>query len=154
MVVELEIRGEDLHRLTRALREAADDLPHDLEHEIAKAAEHTGDRMRATIPGALPRGGGLAGLVAADATFDVGTRRTGDRVEVSIEARSRYNLARMNDSGSFSHPVYGDMSDWVEQSAGVRRGFLDAPFRDDADAFERAALEAVADIRTTIERGL
>ena len=135
VILRLQADGKMFHALTGAMKDGV---------EPAKA------KIRDGIPGNLPRRGGYAATVAADLDLPVTVTAAGRNPGVSIRARTlsgeKRRFKRL-DGGVLAHPVFGDRSDWKEQTKGVRAGFFTRPCREAAPDVERnldAALDRVA----------
>jgi len=156
-MADAEVRGiGELEDLARAMKAAGSSsgLRRELARELKKAAEGTANDLHASIGDSLPRSGGLAARVASQTRFSVRTSSSGGGVGVSIRSNGRGQLDQMNKSGTFQHPVYGDRSTWVEQSAGVEQGFLDDAFEKSEPDLKRGVTDAIQTIQHKIERSV
>jgi hypothetical protein len=158
-VKDAEVRGlDDLEALTRALKAAGDSgtgLRRELYAGLNRATKHTREQMKKAIPGALPTSGGLAAEVASTASFTATATGSGANTGVRIKGRRRgrkgSSLARMN-AGVVRHPVFGNRSVWVDQTAGVTKGFLDEEFQQDKPELRDAVIEVIQSVRAQIYR--
>jgi hypothetical protein len=148
----IEIRGtNDLARLSTALRAAGEQgkgLKRELSSSLNRETKQTRKDMRAAILPGLPQSGGLAADVQRSTRFSTKVS-TGRNVGVTIKARGRRSIRRMNTSGSVRHRVFG-RGPWVTQTAGIEKGFLDKPFEESRPALQRAIVQAIARIRAKI----
>lgn len=155
MVGEFEVRGtEDLVRLSRALKAAGEGgkgLRRELRSGLNRETKETRAEMRAAILPALPSRGGLAADVHRSTRLTT-TAATGSNAGVRIRARGRRSIRRMNDAGSFRHPVFGNRDVWVTQS--VKRGFLNEPFQKSRPELQRAIVATIDRVRSQIYRSV
>lgn len=138
---DFTVRGSrELGTLARRLKEAGDGkLRSELLRSIRAAAKPAIPDIEASALANLPRRGGLAARVAAQA-FAVRTSLTGTGGRVSLVGRGMKEL-RDIDSGRLRHPLFGNRDVWIQQD--VKPGFFTDP------------IEAKApDIRTGIERAI
>lgn len=152
----IEIRGaEDLARLTRALR-VAGEQGKGLNKEFRKSVLAETKKIRRDMAAgmkvgpALPSRGGLAADIQATTTFRASVTARG----VRVVARGKRSIRRMNATGTFRHPVFGDRGTWVEQKAGVSKGFLDRPFERSKPGVQKAILAAIERTQTKIDRSI
>lgn len=126
----LEVKGlEKLARVSALLKQAPKEMQRELYRELNSVTKPLREAMREEIPNALPRRGGLAAYAQQRASFTASARRGGQWVGVSIRVRGRKGMdARMLESGRLRHPVFGNRSTWVEQTAGVREKALTRVF--------------------------
>jgi hypothetical protein len=154
---DIDIRGlEDLARLSRALRAAGDQgkgLKRELSSGINRETKQTRKEMRAAILPALPKSGGLAADVQRSTRFTTTVRTGGGSAGVSIKARGKRSIRRMNTSGTVRHRVFG-RGPWVTQTAGIEKGFLDKPFEESRPRLQRAVVRAVAATASKIYRSV
>lgn len=155
MTDDVEIVGlESLARLSAAMRQAGEQgkgLKRELRAGITRGTKKTRADMRKAIGPALPRSGGLAADVLSSTRL---TARValGANPSVQIKVRSKRSIRRMNTSGTFRHPVFGNRSAWVTQS--VERGFLDKPFEQSRPDLQQAVLSAITRVRAQIYRSV
>jgi len=154
-----EVRGtDDLAKLGRAFKAAGTGgkgLRRELSSGLNRATKQTRRDLKAAIPGALPRRGGLAAEVARTATVTTATSTSGAKVGVRIRAKRRGSkgpsLRRMN-AGVVRHPVYGNPKAWVTQTAGVKRGFLTLAFARSKPTVKREVVDVIQSVRSKIYR--
>lgn len=160
MPSDIEFIGlENLDRLSRALRAAGDQgkgLRRELYRDINRETKRTRMDMRKAIVPSLPRRGGLAADVLGSTRFTTSTTPTlGRSLGVRIRARGKRSIRRMNATGTFRHPVFGNRDVWVTQSAGKPApGFLDEPFEQSRPELQRRVLLAIARVRGDIYRSI
>lgn len=154
--MDVEVRGlDDLQKVTKALRAAGDQgkgLKKEFYAGLNRATKEVRADMKANIPGALPSRGGLADEVARTTSLTTSATGSGRNPGVRIRARGRRAIARMNRTGSFRHPVFGNKNVWVEQTAGVTKGFLDEPFEKSKPHLQDAVIDAIAAVARMIDR--
>jgi hypothetical protein len=149
-----EIRGLDnLVRLSRALRAAGEQgkgLRKELRSGIVRETKHVRAEMKEgmKVGPALPSRGGLARDIQDNTRFTTAVNNRG----VSIRVVSKRSIRRMNAIGTFRHPVFGNRGVWVEQSAGVSKGFLDRPFEKSRPEVQKAVLAAIDRVRAQVYR--
>lgn len=155
---DIEVRGlDDLARLSRAMRGAGEQgkgLRRQLNSSLNAETKPTRLAMRAAIVPGLPKSGGLAADVLKSTRFTTSIRTAAGSAGVSIRARGRRAIKRMNDRGSVRHPIWGRRSVWVVQTKGVHLGFLRKPFQQSAPRMRQAALGAIARVRDQIYRSV
>lgn len=156
MPADIEVIGlENLARLSSALRSAGDQgkgLKRELSKGINRETKQTRMAMRRAILPVLPKSGGLAADVQGSTRFTTVTRPSGANIGVSIRARGRRSIRRMNATGTFRHPVFGNREVWRDQFVSGLQGFLDRPFDASRPELQRATLLAIARIRGEIYR--
>jgi hypothetical protein len=96
--------------------------------------------VRESAATTLPRGGGLAALIAGS-KFGVRTRLSSRSLGVKIVGASPHNIAAMN-RGRLRHPVYGH-DVWVTQQ--VEPGWFDKPLQKRAPAVRSGIKKALDD---------
>jgi hypothetical protein len=162
MPSEFELRGAvNLARVAEALKAEGDTgkgFRKELRSGLVKATKPVRKELKAAIPGALPRRGGLAAEVAGSASFVLATSKShGDAVGVRIQGRRNgrrgSSLRRMN-AGTVRHPVWGNSKKWVSQTAGVDKGFLDRAFAKQEPAIKQAVLVAIQNTANRIHRSV
>lgn len=143
---DIELRGTaDVDALVRRIRTHADAkaLRKELYAGLNRATKSVREDMKASIGPSLPSRGGLAALVMAKASLTT-SATSGRNAGVRIRGRHRdYDLKRLN-QGRLRHPVFGNRSVWVQQTAGVIPGFLD-------EAFEKSKPEIARDVRRVLD---
>jgi hypothetical protein len=122
----LDVRGlEKLATVSKALKAAPKEMKRELYKEMNSITKDLREEMRAEIPNALPRRGGLAARAQQRASFTGSARANG----ASIRVRGRKGIdARTLDSGRVRKPLFGNRKHWYEQTAGVRAGALTRVF--------------------------
>jgi hypothetical protein len=154
---DVEIVGlESLARLSRAMREAGEQgkgIKREIRTSLNRETKKTRADMRKAISPALPQSGGLAADVLRSTRF---TTQLGSasNPSVSIRARGRRSIRRMNASGSFRHPVFGRRDVWVNQFVPGLAGFLDKPFEASRPDLQYAVTQALARVRSQIYRSV
>jgi glycerol-3-phosphate O-acyltransferase len=158
MPSDIEIRGlQDLARLSHALREAGDEgkgLKRELYKGLNRETKQVRKEMRDAIGPALPHRGGLADEVQRTTRFTMTVNSSAANIGVRIRARGKHAIRRMNNTGTFRHPVFGNRDVWVNQSAGVEKDFLDKPFEKSRPELRNAVLLTIARTRAQIYRSI
>lgn len=161
MPSEFELRGAvQLARVAKALEaeaDAAKGFRKELQSGLVRSTKPARKELKAAIPDALPKRGGLAAKVAGDSNFALATSRSkGAAVGVRIQGKRRGlkggSLRRFN-SGVVRHPVFGRDA-WVSQTAGVKKGFLDRAFARQEPEIKRAVLGAIESTKNRIYRSI
>lgn len=162
---DIELRGlEDLARLSRALREAGTQgkgLRKELYAGLNRATKPVRKDLKDAIAPSLPKSGGLAAEVTKGARFSNSTK-TGRDVGVRVVARGRRRRALQlaTQQGLIQHPVFANASKgrsswtWVTQTAGIRRGLLNAAFQRDKPEARREVLRAIDETAKKIHRSI
>jgi len=145
----LSVRGyEQLESVGAALKAAG---AGGLRRELLRRIRSSG--RRATIAaerGALemlPKGGGLAAVVAAS-RFTTRTRLSGGGVGVRIVATDPHDIKAI-DAGTVRHPVYGNRRKWVAQ--GVTPGWFTKSTERVRRPVQIEITQAVKDIARRVE---
>lgn len=140
---DVEVRGEDFYRLSRALKNAGRaDLRRELNKALRNATKPLIAKTRAAALRDLPQRGGLAASVAK-APQRVQVRTGAQTAGVRIVASGSVKGAN---SGVVRHPVYGRRDVFVEQQ--VPGGWFDQTLSESAPEVRphiQSAMEAVAE---------
>lgn len=147
----LDIRADQLDRLIVELRRVDKDLRRELYRGANSATKPMRQDMQASILPSLPSRGGLASEMHRNTSLTT-SLRSGRFAGASVRVRGRSSLRRMNRSGVFRHPVFGNREKWVEQSAGVRKGFLDEPFDRQVPNVRKELLKAIDRVAAILYR--
>lgn len=158
MPADIEVVGlESLARLSHALREAGEQgkgLKRELRSSLTRETKQARAEIRSAIMPGLPQRGGLAADVLRS-TRVTSSLALGQTLGVRIQVRSRRSIRRMNATGSFRHPVFGNRDVWVTQVVGPpARSFLDKPFEQSRPDLQRAVLSAITRVRAQIYRSV
>lgn len=149
----MEIRGaDDVDALVRRIRTHADAkaLRKELISGLNRVTKSVREDMKASIGPSLPSRGGLAGLAMAKASLTTAAA-SGRNPGVRIKARHKsYDLKRLNE-GRLRHPVFGNRSVWVEQTAGLNPGFLDESFEKSKPELARGITRVLNEIARKVE---
>lgn len=152
-----EQAAEELALLGRRLKAADKSLRKGLLREIRAEGKPVIEDIRAGIHPTFPNRGGLADRVKA-AKIGVRTRLAGKSVGVRLQVTGPKNqlrtLAKINDSGSWRHPVMGNRKVWVAQTYGPSGGWFDEPIEDDLPRFRKAIEQAIEKTASEITRGI
>lgn len=150
---DFEVRGsQEMATVARRLKEAGrTDLRKELLAGVRTAASKAIPDIRTTARATLPRGGGLAELVASQ-PYSVRTSPAVSGAKVSIIVRGGMKEIQDIDQGRLLHPVYGDRSNWVEQS--VTPGFVSATMAAQAGATRDEVEGAMDKVAHEITSGL
>lgn len=158
MVRDIEVTSlDDLARLSRALRAAGEQgkgLRRELNASLNRETKQTRIDMRDAILPGLPKSGGLAADVQRSTRFTTSIRTAPGTAGVSIRARGRRSIRRMNDRGVVRHPIFGKRSVWVSQTKGVHLGFLRRPFEKSSPRMRQAVMAGIARVREQIYRSV
>lgn len=150
---EVEIRGADeVDALVRRIRTHADAkaIRKELYAGLNRVTKPVREDMKASIGPSLPSRGGLAALVMGRASLTT-SATSGRNAGVRIRARHKdYDLKRLN-AGRLRHPVFGNRSVWVEQTAGINPGFLDDSFEKQKPEIARGIQRVLDDIARKVE---
>lgn len=157
MPSDIEVVGlESLARLSRAMREAGEQgrgIKRELRSSLNRETKQTRAEMRKAIAPALPQRGGLAADVLRSTRFTT-TLGSSSNPSVTIRARGRRSIRRMNATGTFRHPVFGRRDVWVNQYARSLPRFLDKPFEQSRPDLQQAVLGAIERVRSQIYRSV
>lgn len=150
-----QVTSEDVGNLVRSLRTHADAkaIRRDLYRGLNRATKPVRSRMTDAIPEALPQRGGLAEQFKSK----VGSRTTakaGKWAGVSIRFSSRGHDMRTLTGGRIRHPVYGNRSVWVTQTAGADPERFMGAFEDQTPLMRREVERVLEDVAQKIVRGV
>lgn len=142
MTVRVDV--SDFDRFGRSLRAAARDVDGRVRKSMRESGGDVGPKMRDAGARAMPRRGGLAGIVQ-DAEVVVTERGGfGGDAKVEVGLSSHINLANL-DRGTVYHPVFGNRGVWVAQA--VPAGKFSQAARDEGPKVLRDRVGgAVADV--------
>lgn len=150
------IRGtDDLERVARALKAAGDaTLRKELLAGIRKAGKPVVDDVKAGGLATIPSHGGLAKRITTG--IGVRTRLLGSGAGVQIRKGGAYRGAAssLDDSGTFRHPVYGNRSVWVQQSAPGAKGWFTEEIEKRAPEFRKHIEQVLTDTANKIARSV
>lgn len=149
---DFEVRGsKDMATVARRLKEAGrTDLRKELLAGVRAAGSKAIPDIRNAARANLPRGGGLADLVASQ-PYSVRTSLALSGAKVSIVGRGMKEL-RDIDQGRLRHPVYGDRSNWSAQR--VTPGFVSVTMAAQAGAIRDEVEGAMDKVAREITSGL
>lgn len=146
--MDMDVRGaEEFAELAQRIKVHADAkaLRKELYAGLNRSTKGIRDDMKNSIAPALPTSGGLAARVASSARLSTRSASSGRNIGVRIVAGAKGgNLSAMN-RGRFRHPVFG-AGPWVEQTEGVRAGFLNQPFLQKAAEVQRDVAKVMDEI--------
>jgi len=152
---DFEVRGaEDIDRLVKRIRAHADAkaLRKELYSGLNRVSKDIRGEMKQAIPAALPRRGGLAAKVQATTRFTT-SAKSGSNAGVTIWARNKSHDIRTLTGRRLRHPVYGNRSTWVNQTAGVDPAVFLAAFDKQKPFVQRKLLRVMNDIAKKIAKG-
>lgn len=154
-MVQIEVRGsKDVDRLVKAIKTHADAkaIRKELMAALNRESKPIRADLKAAIPAALPRRGGLAAQIAATTSFTT-SAKGGRYAGITIWARNRGHDIRTLTGKRLRHPVYGNRGVWVNQTAGVTPTVLTKTFQDQKPDVKRALVRACEDIARKLTRG-
>ena len=146
-MVEVTVKSEDVDNLVRALRAHADSkvLRRELTKGLNSVSKPIRERMIDRIPDALPNSGGLAARMQSMVRSNA-SAKSGRYAGVSIRFRSTGYDIRTLTGGRLRHPVFGNRSAWVEQSAGVHPEAFEGEFEHNKPEIQRAVLDVLEQV--------
>ncbi len=153
-MADVEIRGvEDFQILARRIRTHADRkaLQRELNAGLNRVSKPVREDMKASVPASLPSRGGLASLIHRKTSISARTRAGGRFAGVRLVAQAKgSDIASLN-RGRLRHPVFGTRA-WVNQTAGVDKGFLDEPFDKSKPEVTQAIYKVLDDVARKVAR--
>lgn len=152
---DIEVRGaEDIDQLVKAIREHADAkaLRKELYAGLNRATKNIRGELIEVIPAALPNRGGLADLMKAKARSRT-TAKAGKWAGVSMRFESKGHDIRTLTGKRLRHPVFGNRSRWVTQTAGVEPSVFLAKFEEQTPRLQDAVLRVLNDIAQKVANG-
>ena len=151
-MTDFEIRNaEQLGALVKALKDAEKDVRREFYKSINGVTKPVRADMLASVLPSLPSRGGLAAEIHG-ATKLRTSATAGRNPGARIWARAKGHDVPALNRGRLRHPVYGNRRRWVGQSAGIKAGFLDAPFDKSVPVVRRELLKAIDRIAQKIYR--
>lgn len=144
-MVDVTIRGgEDVDRLVRSIKERADGpaLRRELTKGLNSVSKPLRQHMIDRIPDALPKSGGLAARMQSMVRSNA-SAKSGRYAGISIRFRSTGYDIRTLTGNRVRHPVFGNRSVWVDQTAGVNADAFEGEFEKNKPVIARA-MTAVA----------
>jgi hypothetical protein len=145
---DVPIHGaEDVDQLVRALRTHADSkaLRRELNKGLNSVSKPLREHMIDRIPDALPTGGGLAARMQSMVRSNA-SAKSGRYAGISIRFRSTGYDIRTLTGNRVRHPVFGNRSVWVDQSAGVNADAFEGEFEKNKPEIFRAVTAVVEQV--------
>lgn len=137
--------ANELARVAKVLRRiGANDLRKELLRAIRTGGADAVKDVRSNASDSLPRGGGLADLMASS-KIGVRTRLSGNSASVKIRAERGEQV----DRGTARHPVFGNPKVWASND--VRPGWFTQPLEDSAPEFRTDIERALDKIKRQVE---
>jgi hypothetical protein len=150
-VADFEIRASrELQTLANRLKTADKPLRRQLLKQVREAAKEAIPDVQQAAHAMLPRRGGLADRVAAQA-YRVQASYAGRGARVRLAGLGMKEL-RDIDSGRLRHPVFGNREIWKQQA--VQPGFFSETIAHRAPEIRANIERAIQDTAKTIEEGL
>ena len=148
----VDIRAEQIGRLVTELKRVGNkELRRELYAGANRATKPVRAEMLANVaPPTTPTGGGLTSLMQSTTKMTT-YLKPGKYPGAGIRVRGRGSLGAMNARGRFRHPRRGD-GKWVDQTAGVSKGLLDAPFEKGEPDARRELLQAIDRVAAILYR--
>lgn len=144
---DVTVKSEDVDNLVRAIRSHADGkaLRRELARGLNSATKRVRGQMIEVIPAALPRRGGLAAQFE-DKVKGNASAKSGRWPGVSIWYRAKGHDVRTLTGKRLRHPVFGNRSVWVNQTAGVDPAVFFAEFDKQKPDVQRAIVAVLEDV--------
>lgn len=145
--MDLEIRGDDIGNLVKAIRTHADSkaLRKELFSGLNRATKEIRGQMIEVIPAALPRRGGLADQMKARTTSRT-SAKAGKYAGVSMAFRAKGMDIRTLTGKRLRHPVYGNRSRWVNQTEGVEPALFMGEFDKQKPEIQRQIMKVLDEV--------
>ena len=148
----VNVQADQFGRFVTELRRAPKELRRELYRTVNSTTKPVRTDMKAGINAAVtPTRGGLTSTLASTTKLTTWLRSTGG-AGASIRVKGRGSLGAMNARGKFRHPMRGNRERWVEQTAGVKSGFLDEPFEKARPDVRRDLIKAIDRLAQAIYR--
>lgn len=148
-----EIRGaDDIDALMKRINAHADKkaIRKELHRGLAKVTPRLRGTLVEAIPAALPTRGGLSAMVAGSTKWRTSVKG-GKYAGVTLWARNGGHDIRTLTGSRLRHPVFGNRSAWVTQTAGVEPGVFLTTFEDNKPEVQREILRVLNDIARKVE---
>jgi hypothetical protein len=146
--MEVTVTSDDVDNLVRALRTHADAkaFKRDLYRGLsAVARDKVRPKMVDVIDEALPTRGGLSGEIRESIRARI-SAKGGQYAGVSLFYTAKAHDVRLLTNRRLRHPVFGNRSAWVEQTAGVNPEVFTDRFDQLKPDIARAVNEVLEDI--------
>lgn len=150
---DFQIRGaDDIDALVKRIRTHADAkaLRKEMLSGLNRASKGVRGAMKEIIPAALPQGGGLAATIQKSTRFNT-SAKSGRFAGVTIWAKNSGHDIRTLTGKRLRHPVWGNRSMWVNQTAGVDPAIFMGEFDKQKPDVQREIVRVLEDIARKVE---
>jgi len=146
-MTDVTIKSDDIDNLVHAIKTHADAkaLRRELSKGLNSATKHIRGQLTEVIPAALPRRGGLADQLAK-ATRSSTRAKSGKYAGISMRFNARGHDIRTLTGKRLRHPVFGNRSEWVNQTAGVEPAVFMAEFEAQKPEIQREIARVMEDV--------
>lgn len=152
-MADFEIRGaDDVDALVRRISQHADAkaIKREMFQGLNRSTKDVRADMKDSIPRALPQRNGLAGTFQKTTRFRT-SAKSGKYAGVTIWANNRGHDIRTLMGKRLRHPVFGNRSKWVTQTAGVNPTVFEKSFEDQKPDVTRDIKRVMEDIARKVE---
>lgn len=154
--MDIDVRGlqeiQDLGRVLKSMGDSGKGLRRELYAGLNRETKDVRGELKEVIPAVLPRRGGLAATIQRASRFTTSPKFSGRFLGVTIWGKARGHDMRTLTGRRLRHPVYGNRSRWVNQTAGVEPQILMGKWEDQRPEVREAILGVITDIRSKIYR--
>ncbi len=150
---DFEIRGaDDIDRVVKNIKTHADAkaIRREMFQGLNRSTKSVRAEMKDSIPRALPTSGGLAATVQKSTRFNT-SAKSGKNAGVTIWARNKGYDIRTLTGKRLRHPVFGNRSVWVSQTAGVNPEVFEKSFEDQKPDIQRDVKRVMEEIARKVE---
>lgn len=146
-MVDVRVDASDIDNLIRSIRKHGDRraLERELRAGLNRATKPVRGQLVEIIPAALPQRGGLAEQMKSKTTSRI-SAKSGKYAGVSMRFASRGHDIRTLTGKRLRHPVYGNRSAWVDQTAGVEPTVFVGEFEKQTPAIQRDIARVMEDV--------
>lgn len=145
--VDIQIRAEDIDNLVRSISKHADkkSLRRELHRGLNKETKDIRGKMVEAIPAALPERGGLAAEVQGGIRSRIAAK-SGKYAGVSMKFSHSSRDVRTLIGKRLRHPVFGNRSVWVDQTAGVDPAVFTGEFENQTSEIRDAIFKTLDEV--------
>lgn len=142
--VDVTIKSQDVDKLVASIQRtaSASALDREFSSALGRTAKPIREAMKAQVPSALPRRGGLAAQMQARLSMTTARRSGG----LSLRFGSSGYSIRTLTGGHIRHPVWGNRAAWVDQTAGANPEAFAGAFEKQRPVALREVSRAMAEI--------
>lgn len=155
MAGDLDFSADDLDRLVKNIKTHGNrkELEKQLRGGLNRASKDIRGQLTEVIPAVLPSRGGLANTIH-EATRSRTAVKGGKWAGISMVFSAKGHDIRTITGKRLRHPVFGNRSRWVEQTAGVEPAVWSAEIEQQTPEIRRAIVSVLNDVTRKMGSGL